>query len=198
MKFDKARLAESLSSLQEEIVSTASNLREKGPRHFMRPLAFLAIVVYGCYALALGSAQSKLKKIEKKLATARATAQYADTYREQMDALRIHYYRLPSLSHRDRWLFETYIETLKAENIVSDLKPPSEEEISGLIYQRIEMTSKLKFAQIVAMLARLEAIRPVIRVTRLSFAKDLADLGMNGVACTLETAIPKKRYGAGG
>jgi hypothetical protein len=196
MKIDREMIQAALGRLQEEAGALIGNLRDKGAKPFLRPLMFSFIFAYGSYEGVLVPAKKKLARMESKLVTALATEEYATAYKDILAELRAYYQKLPAERHREKWLFELYIQSLKDEDITSDLRPPGEDETGGLIYQRLEMTSKMKYTKMISWLTRVQASKPLLRVTKVTIAKDTTELGMNSVTCAMETVIPKRRFGS--
>lgn len=188
-----------ISRAQEEVLVVVNTLKEKGAGHFARPLLIAGVMLLASYKLVYLPPVAKLKHLEARLKAARATAQYADSYKDIRDRLARIYPRLPSVKDKDQWLMSSLLESLKAEGIVSDsLKPPRETESPSkmLIYQSMDIRSNLKYAQIMSWLTRVENIKPILYVTSLEITKIPDPIGINEFACTLGTIIPKSRPGS--
>lgn len=191
-KIDFAQIA---AEVQEEVLLVSNTLKEKGAQHFMRPLVVVGLVLYASYAFVYLRPVKKLRRLDAQLAAAKATAQYAETYKAYQDRLLELYPELPLFKDRDQWLFNSLIDSLKAENIVSDsLRPPVEEELGGLLYQNVGMNSTLKYPEFLSWLARIEGAKPMLHISSIHIAKKKDALGQNQVSCTVSTIIPKNRF----
>lgn len=191
-KIDFSRIAE---DLQEEALLVSNTLREKGAQHFMRPLVVVGFVLYASYAFVYLRPVKKLRQLDVQLAAAKATAQYAQTYKSYQDRLLELYPELPLFKDRDQWLFNSLIDSMKAENIVSDsLRPPVEDETGGLIYQSVGMNSTLKYSEFLSWLSRIEGAKPMLHVSAINISKKTDSLGQNQVSCMISTVIPKNRF----
>ena len=187
-----------LAAVQQEYETLNNALKDKGAKHFGRPLGLGIVILVSCYALVNYVLQpsKQMKVLDKQISAARATAQYADSYNDVHLRLLSYYAQLPYLKDRDQWLYNSLIEWLKADNIISDsLAPPSEEEIPpGLVFQNETMATTIKFNELVAWLSRVEKSKPVVHVSSLELNKKADPVGANGVVCIITTIIPKVKY----
>lgn len=184
-----------LSAVLEEIGLMISTVKEKGVPYFLRPLAVAGMMIFAGYYMVYLPPTNKIKRIEKKLVTSRAVARYSGTYTEFHDRLARIYPQLPQAKDRADWLYKTIIDTLKAQNIVSDaLRPPIDDDVGGLIYQTTSVSSKLKFNEVYALIERLESVKPSLQITNLEISKVKEDIGYNKVTCSVDTVIPLRRY----
>lgn len=187
-------LKELIGQAQETGSTVVGSFREKGLKHFARPLLASAIFLGASYILVYAPAGKRLKGLNARLAASEATSQYAETYTQLRDQLNGIYREMPPLKAKDAWLLNTMIDALKAENIISDsIQPPSEEEALGLIYQRADMGATLKFMEFFAWLGRIEASKPVIHVDNLRIQKKADLIGLNSASCRISTIIPRAR-----
>lgn len=194
---NKEALERYLALLQSEAQLVSSTLKEKGLKRFARPLIIGALAVYMSYSFVYAPPIAKTAGLAKKLAAAKAAAQYADTYKSLRDRLLQVYSALPTPSDRDQWLTKTINESLNAHNIIPDsLRPPAEAEDYGLVSQKLSIPMHdVKFSDLVLWLNRVESTQPMLHVTSLEFSKrkDKEHLGQNDVTCSVSTLIPTQR-----
>lgn len=199
INIDFSKLNGLLSRLQEEVLVVVNTLREKSAERFARPLLVCGVMILASYRLVYLPTANKLKELDAGLATAKATAQYADAYKDLRDRLESLYSQLPPLKDKDQWLLNSLVESLRADNIVSDsFQAPKEQETASksLIAQSVDVRSKLKYAQILSWLTRVEGLKPLLSVTALEITKNSQQIGENDFSCSLGTAIPKTRPGS--
>lgn len=187
-------LKELMGRVQETGSLVAGSFREKGLKHFARPLLAALIFVSASYLLVYAPAGKRLKVLNDRLAASEAASQYSERYTLVRDQLNGIYMEIPPLKAKDAWLMGALIDSLKAENIISDsIQPPSEEEALGLIYQRADMGATLKFMEFFSWLGRIEASKPVIHVDAVRITKKSDLIGLNSASCRISTIIPRAR-----
>ncbi len=170
------------------------SFREKGAKHFARPLVIGSLLILVAHLLGYKPAAQRLRTLGSKLAAARAAAQYADTYEAARDKLASIYSQTPQLKDRDQWLLGVLVESLKADGIVTDtLQPVTEMEDKGVIFQRASMSSTLNFKEIVRWIARIESTTPTVFIESLSVTKRADPIGQNTVNSAIVIAIPRNR-----
>ncbi len=192
VQFDLNRL---VNALQEEARLISFTLKDKGTARFTKAVGISAAVVAAAHFFVYTPPLKKLAKLDKKLAEAQATAQYADAYKELRERLKAIYSRLPDEKDRGQWLHSTVVETLRAEGLIADsIQPPSESEQSGLVFQTLSVQLTARFPDLVRWLARIEGTKPMIHVASLSVAKKSGHPDQTDAAVVLSTVIPKVRY----
>ncbi len=180
-----------LKAIQEEFTVVSATLKEKGYKRFQRALvvAFLALLA-GYYLFYIPQGK-KIARIQRKLDEARSLAQYTAQYKDLKERLNATVAQMPPMSSKDRWLTNTVLDTMKAENIMLDsIVPPEEVEQEGFVFQRITISVQLKFMELAAWLARVEGTKPVIRIGSIDVTKNDDPLGTNKVNCEVGTVIP--------
>lgn len=189
-KIDFARL---LEKAQSEFSFVNTTIKDKGSKRFGRPLVISGLVIFLCYWFIYKPPGEKIAGLQKKIDTAKATAQYADQFKQIRQRLLIIYSRLPG--PESPGISELIVESLKAEGIIPDsLQPPVESEISGLRVQTVNVTMTVKFSELMAWLLRLENSKPALHLQNIELRKKANPIGKNDVTCTLVTALPKVRY----
>lgn len=190
MKLDMAAVGGLMQSLQGELQLVSGTIKEKGQQRFQRAILLAAIIVFGAYYLLYGPSQKNLNQIEKQIQMAQLTAQSADGYKQLRDQIREAYALLPRSEDKDKFLTQAVIETLRSEGITSDSIQPPDEIIHGeAAYQTISVSAQVKFAEVVAWIARLEAARPYLKVTGLDIQKS-SRLGYCTIKADVATMIP--------
>ncbi|MBI5210550.1 MAG: hypothetical protein HY927_11320 [Elusimicrobia bacterium] len=193
MKIDLTRLA---GSLKEDLNSVNDAIKEKGGKHFARPIVLGIAIVFGCFHFLYSPIVVKQSSLADRLAAARAVAQFAEQYKLLRDTLAAAYVQLPRPEDREQWLANSLFESLKAENIVADSLPPvTEFEGKGLIVQNANMRSKMSFMDGIRWLHRVESSKPVIHITTVDLSKKGGKIGLLEVSAQISTVIPKKRLG---
>lgn len=196
MRLDPAALGALLESLQGEIQMVSSTFREKGTNRFVRPVVLGAFIVGVSYAYVYSPPLKKMKKLDKTITAAKATSIHADRYKEMRERLLNIYAQLPSREGRATWLTDTVVESMKAENVISDsIQPPDETRQSRFIAQKVTVTARLKFSEVFAWLYRLEAVKPQLQLSTLEINKSVEEIGLNQVICGVSVAIPERGLG---
>jgi hypothetical protein len=184
-----------VTKLQDEIKLISSTLKEKGSERFGRTLIAALGAPFACYFLVYAPAQKKLSLIDGELRVARETAKHADTYKDLKERLNLTYSQLPLPKDRANFLSETVKEALRAEGIVStDFQPPNDTDVPGGVVQSLSITMRVKFPELMAFLARMEASKPLIHVNSLDVTKRTDQIGTNDVICGLSTIILTERF----
>jgi type II secretory pathway component PulM len=195
-KFDAETFAKYLQKAQQEVSMVISTLRDRGRERFTRTFGIGVLAVFFSYWFVYQPPLKKLAGLQRKIDAAKAAATYADQFKDLRDRLNALYNQLPPLTGRDRWLTNAVLESMKAENIMSDsIVPPSEEEENGFVMQRISVSIQLKFADLMSWLNRIEATRPLLHVGSVEMGKKDEPLGANGVSVEIGTVIPTRKPG---
>lgn len=193
---NKESLGRLIEYLQEEIKLTAATIKDRGSNRFSRAYALGLVMILFSYALVYRPPVKKIAALQKKIAEAQSTAQFAEQYKDLRLRLSAAYSQLPPMKDRDQWLTNTVVESMRSENLFADsIQPPSEAEQSGLVFQKVDVSVQLKFAQAVSWLNRLENTKPFLHVASFELAKKSDPLGSNGVSCSLGTVITARRPG---
>ncbi|MBI3553310.1 MAG: hypothetical protein HY077_12515 [Elusimicrobia bacterium] len=195
-KLNAEQFAQFIRGSQEELGVVFSTLREKGTNRFGRTLAVGFIGAFFSFHFVYQPPMKKLAGLNKRISAARATAQYADQFKDLRDRLNLFYAKLPPVSSRDRWLTETVLETMKAENMISEsIMPPDEQVQAGFVFQRLNVSVQLKFSELIPWLNRVEGNKPMLHIGALDLGKRDEPLGVNGISCEIGTVIPLNKPG---
>lgn len=187
---DFARL---LEKVQSEASFVNTTIKDKGSKRFGRPLVISGLVIFLSYWFIYKPPGEKIAGLQKKIDTAKATAQYADQFKDIRLRLLMIYSKLPG--PESPGVSDLIVESLKAEGIIPDsLQPPVESEIAGLRVQTVNVTLTVKFSELMAWLLRLEHSKPALHLQNIELRKKSTPIGRNEVMCTLVTAVPKVRY----
>ena len=179
---------------QAEIKLVAATFRDRGANRFARALLLAVLVPGAVYYLLYSPARRKLANLGHELAVARIAATHSDTYKQLQERLSSAYAKLPLPKDRGAWISDTVKDALRAQEIVvSQFTPPTEEESGGNTIQTLSIKMTVQFAELMAFLARLEANKPVLRVTSLELGKK-EQPGSNDVGCGISTLILEEHY----
>lgn len=171
-------------------------LRDKGARHFARPLGVAVAAVYAAHLFSQSLA-SRQKALDMQLAGARATSQYARRYQELQGVLQGVTANLPNPKNRDNWLLNTALEAMRAEGILSTaLRPVTQTAQGDFVFLSLSITCRASYKQLARWVDRLERSKVFLHVTSLTLSKDAADIGMNQVSLTVGAVFPKDGSGS--
>ncbi len=195
-KFDAETFAKLLQKAQQEVSMVVSTLKDRGRERFTRTFGIGALAIFFSYWFVYLPPGKKLLGLQRKIDAAKAAATYADQFKDLRDRLNILYGQLPPVTGRDRWLTNAVLDSMKAENIMSDsIVPPAEDEENGFVMQRITVTIQLKFSDLISWLNRIEGTKPLLHIGSVSMTKKDEPLGANGVNVEIGTVIPTKKPG---
>ena len=176
----------------EQMVAT---IRDKGAKRFLNAIGIAAAFVFAAYWFVYTPPQNKIARLDKEIDAARAMSQSGARYRDLRDQLAGSYGSLPFLKDQQQWLSNAMMDSLRADNLTPEsFRPVSESESSGLIFQTSTVILSLRFNEIYSWLLRLESAKPLMHIGVLEITKRPDMIGMNGVSCSVVTAIPRKRY----
>ncbi len=191
----KINFSDAVQKTQDEIKLIMGTLKDKGTNRFGRTLAIALALPAASYFLVYTQAQKRLDQVDGELEVSRNSAKHADTYKELKDRLNMVYMQLPLPKDRADMLSEAVKEALRAEGIVStSFNPPADTDMAGGVVQSLGINIRVKFPEMMAFLARLEAHKPAIHVSSLDLSKQSTPIGANNVSCTLSTIILTERY----
>lgn len=179
--------------IQSELNFIQTTIKDKGSNRFSRPILLGGMLIFIAYWFVYSPPIKKLAGLDRKLSTARATAEFADQYKEVRERLHALYALLPTA--QDPSLPEAIVDSLKSQNITADsLQPPVVMDSSGMLFQNVNVAMTLKFPELTAWLLGIEAAKPLMHVSRMTIKKKQDALGKNEVTAVLTTAVPKARY----
>ena len=178
-------------SMRQEMEHIVSIVEERGIHRFARPIILGVLAVYFCYYFLYVPPGKKAATLSRRIAAAKATAQYVDTYKTLHERLLAVYAELPLAKNKDQWLTNTVIDSMKAQSIIADsIQPPEEIEQSGFIFQKVVVNVQLGFHDAVSWLEHLEKVRPMLQVSSFVMTKRAEPLGTNAVECAISTLVP--------
>lgn len=181
--------------IQDEIRTISSTIKDKGRERFSRALLVALAVPCAIYFGVYARARKQLAGVAGQLQVARDTAKHLDTYKDLKNRLDYSYALLPQPKDRANFLSETVKEALRSEGIVAtDFQPPSDIDVPGGVIQNLNIKMRVKFPELMALLVRLEANKPLIYVNTLDIAKLNEPIGLNEVSCGLSTVILTERF----
>lgn len=184
-----------LHAAQAEFELVTSVIRDKGAKRFGKAFGIAGAFVFLAYWFVYKPPQSKIAKLSAQIEAARAMSQSATTYKELRDQLSGTYNGLPLLKDQAQWLSNAMIDSLRADGLTPEtFRPVTEMEQSGLIFQTSAVTMSLKFNEVYTWLLRLESAKPLMHVGALEVGKKTDMIGVNTVAASVKTVIPKKRF----
>lgn len=187
-----------LMSLREEASILGDALREKGAKHFSRPLGMAALMVFIAYFYVYRPPKLRLMNIDAETKAAEAVARHSGTYKELKDKLAIFYSRVPKTEDPpEKWLLDTIRETLVKEGIVpNSFSPPTQTVVEGYRFVSIAVNCEVSYAQIASWISRIERSSVVLYVKAMNLKKSDATPGMNIADVTVTTVFPDKPGGA--
>lgn len=190
---DAASLAAWVQRFPTEITGFISILREKGFRHFQRPLLAAVIPIAGMYWFVYRGSAEQLAQMRTQVIALTSVVKYAPKYHDLQDRLDAFYSSLPRDKDHARWLTENVRETLKEEGIsAGSLTEANEENRGGFAVVSLRLTARLRYKQCAMWIARLERLRYPVHVMKLSLRKDTNEVGMNDVDVTVAAVFIKE------
>jgi type II secretory pathway component PulM len=184
-----------LKAVKSEINLVISTFREKGVKRFDKTLGIAAAFIAAAYWFIYMPPQAKIARLGREIEAAKAMATAGTQYRELRDGLASSYGSLPLLKDQQQWLSNAMIDCLRADNLTPEsFRPVLETEGSGVIFQTSTVELSLRFNDVYTWLLRLESAKPLMHIGVLDVTKKTDNIGMNGVSCSVMTAIPKMRF----
>lgn len=163
-------------------------IREKGVKHFQRPLVVAGLMVAGAYIIIYKPAVASQAAAERQLANIRAVTLHSNRYTELKDRLAVFSERLPDPRYKDTWLLDTIRDTMKQEEIASiSLSPVAEKTQKGFVHMSLTVTCRADYNQLGSWIARLERSKQLLYISNLSMSKDPLEIGKNKVTITIGT-----------
>lgn len=192
-KIDSAALIAWLRLFPTEFIAFLQLLREKGVRHYQRPLAVAAVPVALVYFLIYRGSSEQLNRLTTQSSQLEGVVQFAPKFRDLQDRLDAFFGGLPHDKDRGGWLTENVRATLRAEDISpSSFSTAREETVGGFAVVSIRLTCRLTYKELATWIARLERLRYPIHVTKLVVLKDVNDVGKNDVDITVTVIFSKE------
>lgn len=187
------RIGELIRKVQMEITSMISTFKDKGANRFSRPLLLAVFAIYASNAALYKPATKKLQGLQKRLDAVRETIQYAEQYSGLRDRLKEARARLPDPAGRGSWLTNAVVEAMKEEGVIADsIEPPQESPVNAFYHQKATVTLRARFAQLAAVLYRLETTKPMIHVHSVNIIKGgEEELGSNKADIGVSTLVPQ-------
>lgn len=180
-----------LVAILEELTFIVGSIRARGIKHYAKALGIGVALMFASKKLVYESATDKLGKIKGQLEAARATAQYADTFKELDGNLHAFSARLPPTQKSEVWLFDTVRDSMKAEGLVAlSISPVQVVETKEFRFMTIALTFSAKYGEIASWIARLEGSKQLLHVVSLSVHKG-KDIGSNEVQAVIASLVPR-------
>lgn len=178
-------------ALLEEVTFVVGSIRARGIKHYAKAVALGIAMVFVSKKFVYQSAQDKMGAIGSQLDAARATAQYADTYKELDQNLRTYATRLPPALKPEIWFFDTVRDSMKAEGLVAlSISPVAVRDSKEFKYLSITLSFSARYSELGSWIARVEGSRKLLHVVSLSAVKG-KDIGVNDVQAVVSTLVPK-------
>ncbi len=190
-----------LGGLGEEVAHVVAMLREKGPKHFARPLGIAGGAVVALYVFVYVPTEEALAQAQKRLLAARATGQFASDYKSASSKLLEYAARLPQPSDKDGWLFNTIVESAQRNGItLGNVGSQTETETPGYVVLSMQVTASATYAQLGTWIASLEGSKRLLHVASVRIHKDKGEgpataerLGKADAQIEISTVIPRAR-----
>lgn len=184
-----------LNAVKAEAGLVVTTIRHKGAKRFGKAFAMGGGLIAAAYFGIYKPPQDKISRLTAQIETARAMSQSSAAYQDIRTQLMGSYGSLPLLKDQQQWLSNAMIDSLRADNLTPELfRPVIETETSGLILQTSTVQLTIRFSDVYAWLQRIESATPMMHVSSLEITKKQDMIGMNVVAASVMTAIPKKRF----
>ncbi len=188
-------LRRAVSALQEEAQIATATLKDKGWRRFSRALVAGVAFVLAAYILVYSPASAKLERIGERISEAKSEYQSADSYESLSDGLNALYSRMP-LKQKSDWLNTSVLDCMEKEGVTADSIEPKEEADApdSLVHETLTVTTEMNYAQLLAVLNRIEHLRPAVDISSLQVKKEDQSILYNQVTLQIEALIPSRRF----
>lgn len=191
MKLDRERAGFLVKQAIDDSAELVRVVREKGVKHFQRPLVIAFLMVTGAYIIVYKPSLAARASAERDLANIQAVARHSGRYGELKDRLAVFSERLPDPRYKDTWLLDTIRDTMKQEEIASiSLSPVTEKAQKGFIHMSLTVTCRADYNQLGSWIARLERSKQILFISNLGITKDPTEIGKNKVTITIGTLFP--------
>jgi hypothetical protein len=177
----------------EELNSLRRLLSEPGNLGVARAAVLGLTVVYACHSN-YANWNARAAAAGRRIEAARAAARDAENLELVRSHLKQLYPSLPPAKDKAKFLTDAILETLESEKLELDsFDPPSEVQEGALLYQTFKVDiASAPLERVLAWLARLEAAKPSLRVTRLELYK-VGHRGSVRLSADVATAIPAEQ-----
>lgn len=177
-----------------ELDVVVGTIRDKGAKRFGKAFGLAGLCLILAYFGIYSHAQKKISHLSEEIEKVKAMSEVGAQYKEIRDQLGTAYAILPQMGDRDQWLSNTMMDALRSKGLTPDsVKPVSETETSGLIFQTSMVELTMRFEDFYLFLSRLESNKPLMHIYSLDLQKKQEPLGMNTAVVSVMTVIPKKR-----
>ncbi len=194
MKIKKIDWQPLVKIARAELDLVVSTVRDKGPKRFGKAFGLAGLCTALAYFGIYRHAQTKITNLAQEIEKVKAMSEVGTQYKEIHDQLGAAYAILPQMGDRDQWLSNTMMDALRTKSLTPDsVKPVSETEANGLIFQTSTVDLTLRFEELYLFLLRLESNKPLMHIHSLDLQKKSEQLGMNTAVVSVMTVIPKKR-----
>ena len=197
-----AGLQDAVVLVKDEIIFTISAIREKGYKHFAKPLAMTGTMLAVTYYMVYVHSRDRLQEVRSQLAAARATSTFADAYKDAVAKIRDVSTMMPQLTDRDGWLFNRAVETSQKQGIsLGAIGNQVEINTPAFLVLSLPVGASTTYAQFGSWVAELENTPKLLKVTGFRIKKVELDkttlakenLGKCSVELEISTIIPKLR-----
>lgn len=172
-----------------------ATLRHKGAKVFGKAFGIAGIMIAVAYFGVYKPPQDKISRLTAQIAAAKAMSESGAAYQDLRMQLNGSYGTLPQMTDQKQWLSNAMIDSLRADSLTPEsFLPVVETENSGIIFQTSSVQLAVKFSEVYSWLQRLEGATPLMHVSSIELVKKPETIGINRVAATVMTAIPKKRF----
>lgn len=185
-----------LSEFQGEVAVLRDALREKGVKHFARPIGLGLLAVVVSKHLVYSSGQAAIGRVQADLTATEATARYAADYMDLKARLAGLYSRLPDAKDPGQWLLDAVRESLREEGIIpTSFSTPMERAADNYRFVSISVACSASYKELASWIARLERSKSVLFIGELMVEKKTEPLGSNKVTISIATVVPMQREG---
>lgn len=169
-------------------------VKDKGGKRFGKAFGLAGIMIVIAYGGIYAPPKKKLSRLDRDIASAKAMFDSGGQFKELRDSLTASYSRLPPLKDRAQWLGNATMDSLRAEGITPEaIKPMTENDMKGLVFQSQPVQLTAKFSEFYAWLLRLESAKPLMHLQGAEISKKDDRIGHNSVNCIVTTVVPTRR-----
>lgn len=169
-------------------------VKDKGGKRFGKAFGLSGVLIVIAYAGIYAPPKSKLSRLDRDIASAKAMFDSGGQFKELRDGLTASYSRLPPVKDRAQWLGNATMDSLRAEGITPEaIKPMTENDLKGLVFQSQPVQLTASFSEFYSWLLRLESARPLMHLQNAEIGKKDDRIGQNSLNCVVTTVVPTRR-----
>jgi len=182
-----------IAGVVAELLETLRTIKERGVKHFARPIAMSAVLTLAVYWFVYLPPIRRLELLHENIESISAGTKYAAQYSEMQARLQAVAGSNPGVKDKDSWWLDYVREAMKAENLnFTSFSPVTQEDQPGFTKLSLTIQGKGSYRQIASWMARLERSRYSLQVQSLDLRKLPNEIGINQVQATVVAAIPKE------